>query len=418
MTHECVILANSPGALVELCGISILERLLRTLQRCGVTRGVILSSTPREISDEIARPSPPRAQLKVTIRNRPAGAVTMKEIVDLWPGAAHLLLVIRGDTVFDMRLLQLLVRQTGNAALIDSATNTNEDILCGAALLQHDWAVSRTGSLDDSVRNGLKNGAITALDVDGQPTYSPALRRKLRPFWFRAPSTTQQKMAEDVLIDSTQKGSQDFPALIHAPIEKFLVSHLCKTSITPNQLTALWTIAALATTILFAAGHLIRGIVFALIVGIIDGLDGKQARIKVETTERGKLEHRLDSLFEVAWPTALAYHFYVSGQLPGAFRYLLILIAAEALDGIGKAGIYFTAEKSMEEPGPFDRMVRLVGGRRNIYVWLLAAGMIVGAPAKAFIVMAWWEVVTALVDLPHAAWALFRLRRKGSLNFG
>src|SRR5439155_24099987 len=33
MAYECVVLADCPGALVELCGISTLERLLRTLQR-------------------------------------------------------------------------------------------------------------------------------------------------------------------------------------------------------------------------------------------------------------------------------------------------------------------------------------------------------------------------------------------------
>jgi hypothetical protein len=73
----------------------------------------------------------------------------------------------------------------------------------------------------------------------------------------------------------------------------------------------------------------------------------------------------------VVWPTALAYHFYVSGQLPNAFFYLALLIAAEALDGIGKLGVYVPAEKSLVGPGLFDRIVRLIGGRRNIYVWVL-----------------------------------------------
>ncbi len=56
MAHECVILADCPGALIELCGISTLERLLRTLQRCGIERATILSSTSERIADE-AMPS-------------------------------------------------------------------------------------------------------------------------------------------------------------------------------------------------------------------------------------------------------------------------------------------------------------------------------------------------------------------------
>jgi len=189
---------------------------------------------------------------------------------------------------------------------------------------------------------------------------------------------------------------------------------LCKTSVTPHQLTISWIVLAFVTTILFAMGHLVWGCLLAFVVGILDGLDGKQARLKVETSKAGKLEHRFDSLFEVAWPTALAYHFYTSGQLPNAFWYLLILIAAESLDGIGKAGIYRASERSLTPPNLLDRMVRLLGGRRNVYLWVLIVALVLGAPAKALVVMAWWEVCTALIDLPHAAWALFRLRRHRS----
>ena len=35
VAQECIVLADAPGALIELCGISLLERLLRSLQRCG-----------------------------------------------------------------------------------------------------------------------------------------------------------------------------------------------------------------------------------------------------------------------------------------------------------------------------------------------------------------------------------------------
>ena len=80
MAHECVILADCPGALVELCGISTLERLLRTLQRCGIERATILSSTSERIAEELARPSWPRAQLALALRTRPNGALRIEQI--------------------------------------------------------------------------------------------------------------------------------------------------------------------------------------------------------------------------------------------------------------------------------------------------------------------------------------------------
>jgi phosphatidylglycerophosphate synthase len=424
MRHECVIIADSPGALVELSGISILERLLRTLQRCGVKRATVLSSTPELISKALAQPSWPRAEIDLRVCHRSDGVVSVEQIVASWPETGQFLLVIRGNVVFDGRLLRLLLAQNSTTGLVDSsvpeqfdslvasAQDTNAGRFTGAALLQYDWTLRQNGSFDEALRAGVERRSLAVLDVAEQPFYDTALRRKLRPFWFPAPSASNTLFAEGVLLDSVQKGSLDFPAWIHAPIEKFLISHLCRTPITPHQLTIAWIVLACITTILFALGHLIWGIALALIVGILDGLDGKQARIKVETSKSGKLEHRFDSLFEVAWPSALAYHFYTTGQLPGAFIYLSVLLLAEALDGIGKAGVYSTSEKLMDEPGPFDRIVRLVGGRRNIYIWVLAVAVILRAPAKALVVMAWWEGLTAAVDLAHAAWSLRLLHRK------
>ncbi|HEY2103423.1 MAG TPA: CDP-alcohol phosphatidyltransferase family protein [Chthoniobacterales bacterium] len=416
MRHECIIIADSPGALVELCGISILERLLRTLQRSGINRATVLTNTSKLISEALATPSWARAEIDLRVCRRPDGAVMIEQIIASWPENAESLLIVRGNTIFDIRLLRLLLEQDTTTVLVDSsppaeqeslvvsAPNTCAGKLCGVALIQHGWASGQSGSFENALSKGLERGTLAILDVAAQPLYSPALRRNLRPFWFRTPSPAQEKTAENVLLDSVQKGSPDLPALIHAPIERFLIRHLCKTPVRPNHFTAAWALAALITTVLFATGRLMWGIVFALIVGIVDGLDGKQARLKVETTKGGKIEHQLDSIFEIAWPTALACHFYISGQLPSAFLYLALLVIAEALDGIGKLGVYVPAERRLVEPDFFDRIVRLFGGRRNIYIWVLIAAVAWGVPAKALIVMAYWEVVTATVDLLHASW--------------
>ncbi len=424
MAHECVVLADYPGESVKLCGISILERLLRSLQRSGITRVIVLSSTPDRIAAQLAEPLGPRAQLVLTFRKRTDGPVTIEQVVDIWPDAADLLLVVRGDTVFDGRLLHLLATQSSQTVLVDSAVPSKlqplvlaaPDVLrgrlCGVALLQRAWVLTQSGPLGKAINNGLEQNAIPAIDVTSQPSYSPALRRKLRPFWFPAPLPDQVKLAESILLNSVQKGTQDLPARIHAPLETFLISKLCKTTITPNQLTVSWIILAFGTVILFVTGHLIGGIVLALTIGILDGLDGKQARIRVETSRTGKIEHWFDSFFEVVWPTALAYHFYVSGQLPNAFFYLALLIVAEALDGIGKLGVYTPAAKSLVAPGLFDQIIRLVGGRRNIYVWVLAVCVAFGIPEKALVVMAFWEGATAAADLLHSCWIRYALWRQ------
>ncbi|MGH8162963.1 MAG: CDP-alcohol phosphatidyltransferase family protein, partial [Rhodanobacteraceae bacterium] len=295
---QVVLLANAPDALIELCGITLLERLLRTLQRVGVREAVVVSETPEAIEAELRKDSPPRRGIAVTSRRDPVVGDDLR-------------LTIPGDAVWDARLLQLLLAQTEPCQLLNNGEPT------GATVSRGDAQPTR------------------ALEIAEQPTYSLAMRRHLPLLWIPQPN----EKAERRILDAAQKGSQDLPALVHAPIETFLVARLCKTRITPNELTALCNVVAWAAAILFAFGWLVTGTLCALAVGVLDGLDGKQARVKVETSEAGKLEHWFDTFFELAWAVALAFHFYHSGALPTACWYLLLLLAAEGIDGLAKLSV-------------------------------------------------------------------------------
>jgi phosphatidylglycerophosphate synthase len=432
MMSECVILADTPRALTKLCGISMLERLLRTVQRCGIEHAIVLSSTPDAVASELARPSWPRARLKVTIRARTPGPATLKQILEVWPKnseATGLLLVLPADSVFDARLLRVLIGQESPAALVDSgmrrphlqaliasALDTARGKLCGPAVLTHKWASAQNSLLENALRIGLERDTLAAIDVSAQPLYYVSMRRKLRPFWFPMPSPANRKFARRVLFDSIQKGTLDIPAWFHVPIETFLISRLCNTPITPNQLTLFCNLVAWVVTLLFATGQLGWGLALALIVGVLDGLDGKQARLKVETTQTGRIEHWFDAVFEMSWWIALAWHFQTSGRLHNAFIYLLLLLVAEGVDGLAKASVYFTTGKIIDELGAFERFVRLVGGRRNVYIWILTIGFLFDAPAKAFITMAWLQVATAIVHLPSAIRNFIRNRHLFSIR--
>ena len=191
----------------------------------------------------------------------------------------------------------------------------------------------------------------------------------------------------------------------------FSSPYLCRTAITPNQLTVATNIAAWGTTALFATGHLGPGVILALAVGILDGLDGKQARLKIETSEAGKLEHWFDALFEISWWVALAVFFHLSGRLPSAFGYLALLLSAEAAAGLAKWSVICRCGRLIDELSDFDRLVRLVGGRRNVYVWLFALGVLFQAPVPAFKLIACWGALTAAIQVPRAAWVVGRHRK-------
>ncbi|HMJ06576.1 MAG TPA: CDP-alcohol phosphatidyltransferase family protein [Chthoniobacterales bacterium] len=379
---ECVLFVESSKALVELCGISIIERALRTLQICEVTRAYIIADNAPALTEHLRNPSPQRAQVACVFSEPPRDG--------------QLRLVARGDSVFDPRLFGWLLARETSTVLTDAGK------FCETALAR----ASSTDVLHDE--------KSTVLDVSEPSWYVAGMRRTLRPYWFPAPNESQKHSAEHAILDAAQKGTLDIPALVHAPIETFIVSKLCRTSVTPNQLTVFSNIVAWGATILFASGHLGWGIAVALIVGVLDGLDGKLARVKLETSKAGELEHFFDVLFENSWWIAIAYHLHVSGKLPNAFWFLALLLIAEVFAGLARGSIVRYFGKSISELGRFDRLVRLIGGRRNVYVWILALGIALGAPAFAFKLVAWWEVATAAVHWPSAAWALWMRARQSA----
>jgi phosphatidylglycerophosphate synthase len=424
---ECLIIVDDSATSVELCGLSIMERSLRTLQACGFTRALILPGS-EQLMPELSRTSSSHWRKNIVWNSvaRRTGPVTLEEIAAVWPDDQRDLLVLRGDSVFDARLLRLLRMQDSPVAAVDSAVPanvlplvsaapmTNRGRFCGAVVISRDWVTGRSALLEETLYAGLQDGSLVPFDVATQSWYSAELHRDLRAYWFPVPSPAHKKLAENVILDAAQKGTLDIPALVHAPIETFIIGKLCKTTVTPNQLTIFCNLVAWTATILFVTGHLGSGIAIALVVGVLDGLDGKLARAKLETSKAGKLEHLFDALFENSWWVALARHFSISGKLPAAFSYLGLLIGAEVLNALARATIVRYYGKSISELGRFDRLVRLVGGRRNIYVWILAVGIIRGTPVGAFRLIAWWEAVTAAFHLARATSALWALRRQSA----
>src|SRR5215472_12276024 len=62
-----ILIADAPEALTELCGVNLVERLLRILQRLGFRRAILLSTTPEIIGTELAKPSWARQQISIQL---------------------------------------------------------------------------------------------------------------------------------------------------------------------------------------------------------------------------------------------------------------------------------------------------------------------------------------------------------------
>ena len=414
-----LIVADSPEALTDLCGISLLERMRRIALQLGFRDAMILSNSGKEVAAHVADETWRRADLSLTFREHTDAKVTVGDILDclaaLSVAPAGPILIVSAGFYCDERLLRSLAEAQTDSALIDSnppaviapllenSSGHPSRVLC-AALLSSEWLLqkNRAGTLVEEITSDIIAERIACFDAARQQAYVEGMRRSVRPVFFPAPSLKRRPLAERLLRDATQKGALDFPALVHAPIEKWLVSHLCRTSISPNQITLGTGVLGANVTLLYAGGYLWAGVLLALAIGILDGVDGKLARLKAQTTKLGKKEHDLDYLIETSWWAALAYHFHATGQIRYAYVIFFAFFAFDRLERMAKKAVQRRIGRNLDDFAPFDRLVRFVAGRRNIYTWLFTFFLVIGAPATGYVWLCFWGMASAVIHILRA----------------
>lgn len=214
----------------------------------------------------------------------------------------------------------------------------------------------------------LASGLADRCDLGLIDDYAPERRRRVPLLWERPADAVAARRVSGKVLAAAQKGCLDWPArLLHPPIENLLVRVLWPLPISPNMISLLAFGLGLYAAWCFASGQLWTGLLIALAVGPIDGIDGKLARTRVEFSRWGDLEHVGDKIVEYLWFAGLAASFGTG--LAWALAALIVLFAfAEAIQGE-----FFRrmAGFQLDDAGPLERGYRLISGRRNTYFWAL-----------------------------------------------
>jgi hypothetical protein len=119
-----LIVADSPEALTELCGISLLERTRRVALHLGFGEAMVLSNSVEAMADHVAQQSWHRSDLSLMFRERGAAEVTVGDILDCLvamrvPSDGRILIVFAGFYC-DGRLFRSLAQTQTSSALVDS----------------------------------------------------------------------------------------------------------------------------------------------------------------------------------------------------------------------------------------------------------------------------------------------------------
>jgi len=368
-------------ALAPILGRSAFQRHLRHLQEAGVSR-VLVPVTGGADRERLASELSAQAE-----------TVGWRGGLDLLPSALTphdagltedvLILAVSAPTVLDARLYRAVTAAGGPAWVADRVGGGRDTVPVGLRVTAPSGEdLAAVASLADAGADA--PGEVVELsDVD---PYLAHLRRTLRPFWVRLASAEDRARAAHHLLDATQKGVLDFPArFLHPPVENLLVRWVAPEPVTPNQITVLTGVLGFAIAWLFATGGYVVGLVLAAFVNILDGVDGKLARVKLLASRFGDiLDHTLDVSFEFAWYLGLGWGLS-GGDLSGApFRtavgLILLMLGARGISGVYKG----VTGHQIHDHRAFDRAFRLVAGRRNIYVVMMLTGAAVGTVEGAF----------------------------------
>jgi len=130
---------------------------------------------------------------------------------------------------------------------------------------------------------------------------------------------------------------------------------------------------------------------------VLDGVDGKQARVKQMMSRLGGiLEHLCDSIYEYAWQFAIGFR--LAGQGHGGVPYGMALFIV-GVDMAEKVLLTLFERKrgmSLNVYSPFDRAFRIIVGRRNTYMWTLIPFVVFDALWVGYWVIAVYALMTLL----------------------
>lgn len=232
------------------------------------------------------------------------------------------------------------------------------------------------------------------IDLAGGDTYSPERRRHVPLLWERPVDGADARRVGAELLAGAQKGCLDWPArFVHPPIENAVVRLLLPLPISPNLISLFALVLGLYAAWAFASGALWTGLLIALAIGPIDGIDGKLARTRVEFSRWGDLEHVGDKIAEYACFAGLAAAFGTAAAW--ALAGLIVCTAlAEALQGEFYRRM---TGAQLDDAGRFERAFRLVSGRRNTFFWTLLPFAGFGAWWAGLVVVALYAVLNFFV---------------------
>jgi phosphatidylglycerophosphate synthase len=324
--------------------------------------------------------------------------------------AAHAerMVMLRADWVFDEPLVKGLARQASACAMVNDAGECVALVLPparseeGAALLEQGRAPP-----DLPLR--------TSGEIAG--SYNDQLRKREPPFLLPL-AESELPTIEARVFAGSYKGVTDFVTLYLWPRPARAFTRVCASlGISPNTVTTASLVLVLLAMWAFWQGQFALGLVAAWGMTFLDTVDGKLARVTLNSSKFGDLyDHLIDLLHPPFWWWAWVVGLGAVGlALPEGSLALSVIVAGYILQRV-EEGIFITRHKmDMHVWQRFDSKLRLVTARRNPNLAILTIAVVLGRPDVGIQVVAVWVVICLVVHGIRIVQAEFA-RRHGPLK--
>ena len=327
--------------------------------------------------------------------------------------ASGSILFVRGDYLFDERVLQVL-SQEQNAVFRMTCNGRQIPV---AAHVPVAMASVVLDALKDEQLSLLHECRVMGLD-DLSNGFSKTLKKSKAPFVLPIRPDNRERL-EEQLFSGSYKGVTDLVTKFFWPVPAKWITHLCANhGIRPNHVTGLSLVLAIAAGVLFWEGQLWWGLFLGWLMTFLDTVDGKLARVTITSSWWGNIfDHGIDlihpPLWYWAWGMGVAHFSPELLGLPLGTVITVIFIgyiAGRLVEGlwhltIGGFGIFLWR--------PFDSYFRLVTARRNPSLIILTLSLLLGRPDTGLEIVAAWTVVSTVILLLRL---MMGMREKGKVG--
>jgi hypothetical protein len=148
-------------------------------------------------------------------------------------------------------------------------------------------------------------------------------------------------------------------------------------------------------------------VLLAWITVVLEGVEGKLARIKLMTMPTWGVASLASLVSESAWYLTLAAYL-ARTENPLAWDIGIGITLCNLWVNFLAAAFAQFRGKMLNEMSRFDQWFSLIGGRRSIYLIMLLVGFLLGMPLLAFQAVLWWAAVTVFIYLGRIVYHVAR----------